>query len=230
MSKRVLMIVHQATSTTGRVGRLLRERGYEEQYCCPCAGAELPSSSRDYAGVVVFGGPMSANDENEFPGIRAELDWIERTLDDGTPFLGLCLGAQLLARALGAPVWEHPDGVVEIGYHDVHATRQGRALLPPEHRFFQWHRDSFDLPAGAERLAYSERFENQAFRYGSSHVALQFHPEISRDIMLRWQTGGARRLTAPGAQGPEAQRRDNLAYDPGVARWLEGFLAAWLGE
>lgn len=230
MTKRVLMIVHQATSTTGRVGRLLRERGYEEEYCCPCAGAQLPASSRGYAGVVVFGGPMSANDDIEYPGIRAELDWIERTLEDGTPFLGLCLGAQLLARALGAPVWEHPEGVVEIGYHEVRATPEGQPVLPAEQHFFQWHRDSFDLPDGAELLASSTLFPNQAFRYGKHHLALQFHPEISRDIMLRWQVGGARRLTAVGAQGPEAQRRDNLAYDPGVARWLDRFLPEWLGE
>jgi GMP synthase (glutamine-hydrolysing) len=222
------MIVHQGTSSTGRIGRLLRARGYEEDIRCPNIACSLPTNFDDYAGVVVFGGPMSANDDATEHGIRAELDWIPKVLQFETPYLGVCLGAQLLARALGAKVWEHPQGAVEIGYHEVHPTAAGAAYFDAPQHMYQWHRDSFDLPHGAELLATGEIFANEAFRYGTNAFALQFHPEVTRDIMLRWLTGGTRRLVARGAQMPEAQRHCNLLYDAAVERWLIGFLDSWL--
>jgi GMP synthase (glutamine-hydrolysing) len=229
MQRQVLMIVHQATSITGRVGRLLRSRGYVEDIRCPNLGQALPASLDEYAGVVMFGGPMSANDDHE-PGVRAELDWLPRVLMSDTPFLGVCLGAQILARVLGGSVWEHPEQYAEIGYYEVRATAPGRAYLPESMHIYQWHRESFDLPKSATLLASSDLFENQAFRYGDRHFGLQFHPDVTRDMLMRWSCGGARRLVLPGAQGPEAQRRSNLLHDGAVEQWCRQFLDRWLGD
>ncbi len=100
----LLLVMQAQDASAGRCRRMLRERGYQLDYCYPQTGEPLPANMDGYAGAVVFGGPMSANDDDKLPGIRAQLDWIPRMLATGRPFLGICLGGQLLARALGATV------------------------------------------------------------------------------------------------------------------------------
>ena len=135
----LLAIVHQAHSTTGRVGELLEVRGYRLDRRCPNVGDPLPERLEEYAATIVFGGPMSANHDH-LPGIRAELAWLERVaLPAERPLLGICLGAQLMARALGARIGAHPDGLVEIGYHEVRPTADGGALFERPAMFYQWH-------------------------------------------------------------------------------------------
>ncbi len=102
--KKIAIVVHQEHSRPGRVGTLLEKRGYELHRLCPNLGCELPEDMSDHAGVVIFGGPMSANDCGTLAGIKCELDWIPKVVEAGVPFLGLCLGAQLLARAAGGRV------------------------------------------------------------------------------------------------------------------------------
>ena len=113
---RILIIVHQKTSTSGNVGALLQARGYQLDQRCPCIGDALPDHLEDHDGVVVFGGPMSANDDTHLDGIGQELKFIDRVLARDLPFIGICLGGQLLARALGAKVAPDAGGRVEIGY------------------------------------------------------------------------------------------------------------------
>src|SRR5258708_37764360 len=120
--KKVAIVVHQEHSRPGRVGVLLQERGYELHRLCPNLGCELPEDMSDYAGVVIFGGPMSANDCGTLAGIKCELDLIPKGVDAGVPFLGLCLGAQLLARAAGGRVAPHPERKVAVGYVDIEPT------------------------------------------------------------------------------------------------------------
>lgn len=113
--RRILIVVHQEHSTPGRVGELLEAQGCTLDRRCPNLGCGLPRDLSPYRACVVFGGPQSANDDH-LPGIRAELDWLERTvLPSDRPVLGICLGAQMIARVLGAKVGPHPDGLVEIG-------------------------------------------------------------------------------------------------------------------
>ena len=136
----VLMVVHQRTSVTGRIGERLRERGLREDIRCPMEGHRLPESLDDFAGSMVFGGPMSANDEH-LDGIRVELDWLDVMLAAEKPFLGICLGAQMLARTLGHKVEPHPEGYAEIGYYPLQATAEGQALFGDETlHAYQWHR------------------------------------------------------------------------------------------
>lgn len=226
----MLIVVHQAHSTPGRIGERLEKRGFRLDVRRPALGDPLPTDARDHAGVVVFGGPMSANDP--MPFIRDEIDFIGRTLEAGAPLLGICLGAQMMARALGASVSPHHAGACEIGYYPLRATDAGTALLPgawPGH-VYHWHSEGFDLPRGAELLATGDVFPNQAFRYGAHAYGLQFHPEVTRDMMSRWTVRGAHMFDRPGAQPGEAHLDGWSRYDSAVCRWLDVFLDTWLAR
>lgn len=227
MPKKVLLIVHQEHSVPGRVGDLLLEMGYELDLRRPCLEHPLPETLDEHAGVVVFGGPMSANDCC-LPFIKAELDWFEVPLREEKPFLGICLGAQMLARVLGGKVAPHPDGWHEIGYYRLRPTDEGRDLFPAEHPFYQWHGEGFDVPEGATLLAQGELFDNQAIRYGRNAYGLQFHPEVTREMMMRWTRKAAHRMVLPGAQSRDAQLAAQSAHDPGVDVWVRQFLADWV--
>ncbi len=227
MSDKVLIIVHQESSVPGRVGEVLTELGYELDIRRPCLGHPLPPTMAGHAGAVMFGGPMSANDcHMDF--IRAELDWFEVLLREDAPFLGICLGAQMLARVLGGKIGPHPDGWHEIGYYKLTATPAGADMFPAEQHFYQWHGEGFDLPPGAELLVRGELFENQAFRYGKNAYAVQFHPDVTREMMHRWTRKPAHRMVLPGAQSRDAQLEDNLRHDDAVDAWARRFLARWI--
>ena len=203
------------------------EFGYEAAICRHACGDPLPQNLDDYAGVVVFGGPMSANDDSTLPFVRSELDWLALPLSTGTPFLGVCLGAQLLARHLGAEVGPHPRGYHEIGYHPVRATEAGRHLFADEQYFYQWHGEGFTLPNGAELLAHGDGFQQQAFRYGNAY-GIQFHPEVTLEMMHRWTAKSAHRMVLPGAQARDSQLSGYRRYDAAVDRWVRRFFRAWL--
>lgn len=121
----VLIVLHQETSTPGRVGNALRALGHPLDIRRPRFGDPLPHSLDDHAGAVIFGGPMSANDPDDY--IRREIDWIAVPLKERRPFLGICLGAQMLAKQLGARVAPHQHGRAEVGYYDIRPTAAGRA-------------------------------------------------------------------------------------------------------
>ncbi|HXH04076.1 MAG TPA: glutamine amidotransferase [Candidatus Competibacteraceae bacterium] len=226
MPPRILLILQDPEASAGRIGVKLAARGYALEARCPLAGDALPAEPADYAGAVIFGGPMSANDD--LPGLRAQLQWIPRLLDAGTPFLGICLGAQLLARALGAEVRPHPAGQAEIGYYAIRPTTAGQAFFPDPLRVYHWHMEGFQLPHGAELLARSDDFPHQAFRYGERAFGLQFHPEVTRDILEEWCQVAAHHLRLPGAQDVAQQRLGHRRYDAALDAWLDGFLARWL--
>ncbi len=229
---RVVCVVHDHWSNTGRIGRVVSKKGFEEVRCCVKEGDLLPDDFHDIAGAVIFGGPMSANDDGELDFIAAELRWIDRVLESGIPFLGVCLGAQMLARCLGATVKPHDDGWHEIGFTEVVPTEAGRPLLHDVRHFYQWHREGFDLPAGCELLATSAReyFPNQMFSSGSTVYGVQFHPECTIDIITSWMKEASDRLEERGAQQPEEQFANAEKYDHLVEAWLPGFVDAWLGR
>lgn len=182
----------------------------------------------DHAAAVVFGGPMSANDCTTLPFIRAELDWIPQVLDAGKPYLGICLGAQLLARVLGASVVPHPEGRVEIGYCPISPTAAGTAEMGSLHYVYQWHKEGFELPQGATLLATGDVFANQAFRYGETTYGVQFHPEMTRSLMKRWISVAAEHLEHPDAQAAEIQAEAHTLHAPAVEYWLSSFFSRWL--
>jgi GMP synthase (glutamine-hydrolysing) len=223
----VLLILHQELSTPGRVGHHLLSRGYTLDIRRPVLGDELPETLESHSGVVVFGGPMSANDETDF--IRRETDWLAVPLREKKPFLGICLGAQMLARHLGAPVSTHPEGMTEIGYYPIRATQLGRDMTPdwPDH-VYQWHREGFALPHGADLLAEGDIFAVQAFRSGPAAYGIQFHPEVTHAMMCRWTTRGHDRMASPGARPRADHFSERPVYDPSVRTWLTTFLENWI--
>jgi len=226
-ARRILIILHQKDSSSGRFGCLLKARGFELDIRRPRFGDPLPQTLADYAGAIIFGGPMSANDEDDW--LRREIDWIKVPLREEKPFLGICLGAQMLARHLGHRVYAHPDGKVEVGYYPIDPTADGHGVC--DCRFpsqvYQWHREGFDLPNGAVLLAAGKDFEAQAFRYGETAYGLQFHPEVTYDMMCRWALKGADKLGAPGAQAPHLHLEGWHRHDAPIARWTDAFLEAW---
>ena len=225
----VLIILHQEHSTPGRVGHALRAMDVRLDIRRPSIGDPLPRSLAEHDGVVVFGGPMCANDECGW--LRREIDWLETPLAEETPFLGICLGAQMLARALGARVFNYDDKRSEIGYYPIEPTAAGDRLCAAKFPrcVYQWHSDGFDLPDGAELLAAGGvNFPNQAYRYGRSAVGLQFHPEVTYHMMCRWTHRGAERLTRPGALSRPEHLGGWFQHDGRVAAWLDAFLPAWL--
>jgi len=222
----VLVVLHQECSTPGRVGNALRALGHRLDIRRPRFGDTLPETLDDHAGAVVFGGPMSANDPDEF--VRREIDWISVPLREQRPFLGICLGAQMLAMQLGARVAPHPEGRAEVGYYPIRPTPAGLALCPhwPDH-VYHWHREGFELPAGAELLAEGGDFPVQAFQTGHA-FGFQFHPDVTYAMMHRWTTRGYDRLEAPGARARHHHFADRAVHDVAERAWLKAFLDDWL--
>jgi GMP synthase (glutamine-hydrolysing) len=226
--QKILVIVQQQSSDAGRMAQMLCENGYILDIRCPSQQEKLPATMDDYDAVAVFGGRMSVNDSDTLPFIRAELDWIPVALESDKPFLGICLGAQLLAHVLGATVAPHPQGLVEIGYFPVMPTLSGLEYFPETLHVYEWHGEGFELPQGAALLASGEVFANQAFRYGKNAYGLQFHPEITAEIMYRWVERGIDQLTLPRAQPYKEQIQQHALYSPIVENWLKEFLKLWL--
>ncbi len=230
MPSRIALIVHRADSTAGRIERELRRMGYVTELVHACNGEPFPLRNGRYSGCVIFGGPMSVYDEEEFPFLRSEKMWIEQALKCDMPILGICLGAQLIAQVLGAKVELHPDGYSEIGYHFIHGVDKGVELFGRKLAVYQWHSYGFGIPSGGLRLATSGTFDNQAFVYQKNVYAIQFHPEVTGKTIKQWTVGGADKLSWKGAQSRDDQIRLTPKYQPHILTWLRQFLACWLSE
>jgi len=184
-----LVIQHTATEGPGLVADALAETGAGIRTVRLDLGDLLPAPAES-AGVVVMGGPMGVHDTGDYPWLKSERRWLATAVATGLPVLGVCLGAQLLASALGATVSTAEDP--EIGVGEVTLVDEGPAdpVLGPEGESLpvvHWHSDTFAIPDGAVRLAASERCENQAFRYGDRVYGLQFHVEVDDEVAAGWR-------------------------------------------
>ena len=179
----VLIVLHQETSTPGRVGNALRALGYRLDIRRPRFGDALPETLDQHAGAVIFGGPMSANDSDDY--VRREIDWIEVPLREQRPFLGICLGAQMLAKQLGAQVAPHHEGRVEVGYYPIRPTEAGHALCPdwPE-RVYHWHGEGFQLPHAAKLLAEATTFRCRRISMVSVQLPVSPRCDLRHDASL----------------------------------------------
>jgi GMP synthase (glutamine-hydrolysing) len=219
----VILVLHQPQSVPGFVGKWLEAEGYGLDIRRPRFGDPLPETLEKHSGAVIFGGPMSANDSEDY--MRLETDWIGVALNEEKPYLGLCLGAQMLARLLGAKVVLDPQARVEIGYHQITATAEAAAADPWPTRVYQWHKEGFDLPTGATLLAQSDgAFPNQAFQVGPKAVGLQFHPEITLGMLDGWTGRNPDKLSQVGAYSRDRQLDDHATYSPQVRQWFDGFM------
>ncbi len=226
----VLVVLHQEHSTPGRVGLRLAARGYRLDVRRPRFGDPLPESLGEHAGAIVFGGPMSINDPDDY--LKRETDWMAVALNEKAPLLGLCLGAQMLARHLGASVDAHADGHIEVGWFGLSATEAGRALLPWPDRVHQFHREGFALPAGATLLAEgaAETFPNQAFSFGPAAFGIQFHIELTAAMVNRWTARIGDHARIPGGQAAPMHFEGRALHDWKTAAFLDHFLDLWLAS
>ncbi len=200
---RILVFQHVAAEPLGTLDPLIRRRGHRIRFVNFERQPDAEPSLERYRGLIVLGGPMNVDEQARRSHLRFELRAIEQALRDDKPVLGICLGAQLLAHVLGAPIRRLAQP--EIGWHPLRLTRQGQSdpvLLPlgESTSVFQWHGCHFDIPAGAEHLAQGDSCAEQAFRYGSSAYGFQFHLEMDQALVERWLSNPAYReeLTAAG--------------------------------
>ena len=227
----VLLVTHVTAIDAGAVPDLLAGLGRRSRIIRANKGEPFPEDVESLGGVVSFGGPQSANDDH-VDYVRAELDWMPRVMAAGVPLLGICLGSQMVARTLGATVGPDPNGLYEFGYYPIEPLDGAAedlaldATLNVAHR----HGEAFTMPAGARRLARRDVFENQAFRYGATTWAVQFHPEVNDAVLARWVGSDppAEDLRRTGAQTPAEQRANHACYYATVHEWLGRFLALWL--
>ena len=187
--KRLLVFQHVPHEILGTFNPKLKDAGFRIRYVnFGRTPDEQPDVSK-YDGLIVLGGPMCVDQTDSHPHLLVEIECIKEAMAQNMPVLGICLGAQLIATALGAKVKKNP--VKEIGWYDVSPTPEGEqdplfACFNGTEKIFQWHGDTFDIPHGAVHLASSEECPNQAFRFGERTYGLQFHLEVDEALIERW--------------------------------------------
>jgi len=181
---------------------------------------EVPQDPGPYSHILILGGPMSANEEEKYPFLSQEIGLIKNCIKVDKPLLGICLGAQLIAKALGSRVYPAPTK--EIGWHTVKLTHFVAtdflfSFMPSKVTVFQWHSETFDLPCRSVRLAFSEACPNQAFRYKHNTYGIQFHLEVNREMIRNWKEAYSGELRESGAVIPDFIPDPHV---PGISREL----------
>jgi GMP synthase-like glutamine amidotransferase len=184
----VLIIKHVEIEGPGLIESCLSQGKIPYKILNLKPGVHLPNL-HDFSTIILLGGPMNVYEEDRYPFLREEDLFIKEAIQQGKTVLGICLGAQLMAKALGAKVTTAP--VKEIGWYDVSLTRAGShdpffSRFPKTFSVFQWHEDTFDIPSAAKLIASSNPVPHQAFRYGENAYGLQFHLEVTEEMIRDW--------------------------------------------
>ena len=232
---RALVLQHIQCEPPGVFSGMLADRGITIETIELDEGGELPSW-READLVLAMGGPMSVHDEAEHPWLAGEKQWIAAAVRAGVPYFGVCLGAQLLAASLGAPV--QTGQTPEVGVLPVATTAaaDGDPVLGELGEQFpalQWHGDTFEIPAGAVHLARSQAYPHQAFRFGEAAYAVQFHVEVTSAMLAEWRHVPAYQKSAEavlGASGFEILAAGFAAAQASMARSASFMFAGWLDQ
>ena len=207
---RLLVFQHVASEPAGTLDPFLRESGFRIRYINFERTPDADPDPRRYDGLVVLGGSMNVDQADVFPHLQTEIEVLRESLAREMPILGICLGAQLLAAALGADV--HPAPVPETGWYPLQpspaaGTDPLLCHVPHGQRVFQWHSYTFAMPAGAVHLASTTSCPNQAFRHGRNAYGFQFHPEVNQPLIARWLSVPAYRAELEESDGPDHARQ-----------------------
>ncbi|MGR3173575.1 MAG: type 1 glutamine amidotransferase [Candidatus Scalindua sp.] len=186
---KVIIIKHIDIEGPGTIGDFLDCNDIPYREIDIFNGEPLPDSLSEISAVIVLGGPMNVYEEDKYPFLKQEDEFLKEVIEEGLPTLGFCLGAQLIAKAKGAIVRKAPQK--EIGWFKISLNRNGSSdplfqEFPREVDVFQWHGDTFDIPDGAVKLAESELCSNQAYRIGDNIYGLQFHVEVTDEMIYQW--------------------------------------------
>jgi GMP synthase (glutamine-hydrolysing) len=225
--KRAIAVRHVPFEDLGSFDQVLASNGFEIDYIdCGVDDLETVDALTPEL-LIVLGGPIGAYEDDLYPFINDEIKLLERRLEARRPTLGICLGAQMMARALGARVYR---GAKEIGWSRLFLTDAGQGS-PLQHLtgpVLHWHGDTFDLPRGATLLASTENCINQAFSWGDSALALQFHPEVSERKIEQWFIGHACEISATDGVSVPILRRDTSRFAGGLEIQARRLLIDWL--
>jgi GMP synthase (glutamine-hydrolysing) len=229
-----LALTHVPFEDLGSLAEELSARDYEVQIADACTLDLRSVDALAPALLIVLGGPIGVYETETYPFLQWELALLRRRLAQNSPTLGICLGAQLMAAALGAAVYPGGQGK-EIGWAallpgaDAAACPAIAQLLIPDLPVLHWHGDTFDLPRGAAHLAASARYPNQAWSLGASILGLQFHPEVLSGALERWYVGHASELAAARVDVPRL-RSDGRKFGPALHAAARLFWRRWLDD
>ena len=224
MSKRIIIIRHGDDPPDDRVYTYFHQNGFEVELKKPFKGDDLPNSVDDVIGSVIHGGPFNVFETKKYPFLNDEHSWIEQCIDREIPLLGICQGAQSIAHTLGAEVGPRNREPHEFGYYSLYPTEGSANFLSEPMIVAQAHFHGFRVPKGGELLAYSDLFPYQAFRYGKSTYAFQFHAEVTIEGFRRWQKTFTHHWGKLGSQNCEEQDQLMLTHDFKQAQWFYRFL------
>lgn len=228
--KHVTVIRHIAFEDLGSLDAALNQQNYTVRYV-EAGVDDLTSINPSTDLLIVLGGPIGAYDEQDYPFLLDELHLLEHRLANDLPTLGICLGAQLMARALGAKVY--PGLKKEIGWSPLDLSPAGQQsslahLAGDQTAILHWHGDTFDLPAGATHLAATALYQNQAFSWKQKGLALQFHPEVTAQGLERWFIGHACEIGATPDITVAKLREDAARYAEQLSIQATKFWQDWL--
>ncbi|NDF11793.1 MAG: glutamine amidotransferase [Proteobacteria bacterium] len=229
--KKVIVIRHAAIRDLGSFHAVLKQENFNVQFLEAEDDIIYSPVSLNADLLVILGGPMCANDQDRYPFIKEEIKVIKERIKQKKPVLGISLGAQLIAKALGSDIYPAPHK--EIGFRDITMTAEGEksSLRHFNHtRVLHWHGDTFDLPKGATLLASTELCPNQAFSYNNNVLGIQFHPQVTKDDLAGWFECDKSRKEVketPGVDLKNLERQREVMADrlEQCARW---FLKDWL--
>lgn len=232
MAGRVLVVQHVPHASLGVYGDVLAERGDSMVWARLHESDPLPSDPDGFDGVITLGSDRSVY-EADRSSIEPELRLLRDAVEAGIPVWGVCFGAQLLAAALGGRVFAGPRpevGVLPLRLTEAAASDPVFGSLPPELPVFQWHGDTFDVPAGATLVAGSDAYPNQAFRVGGLAYGVQFHAEATLELVRGWLALPATRTQLEAAEGAGAVERleaDAERLLPAVNEAARSLMSAW---